>query len=54
MKEPDVTEMEILIQVDWATSGAVRVMQRDPKGCTRSPINCQSLSGNNNHDHRLL
>lgn len=31
MKEPDVTETEILIQVDWATSGVVRVMQRDPQ-----------------------
>ena len=54
MKEPAVTETEILIQVGWATSGAVGVTQRDPKGCTWSPISCPSLSGNSNQDHKLF
>ena len=53
MKEPVVTEMEVPVQVDWATGGAVGMMQRDPKGCYWNPTNRQSLSGNSSHDRIL-
>ena len=53
MKEPVVAEMEVPVQVDWVTGGAVGLMQRDPKGCYWNPTNRQSLSGNSSHDRVL-